>query len=198
MNGFLLRLQQDDQSVIDDIASLYYVPFRWVAASFGIKEQSVFDELFSDVITEIWQQRKTFNAEEHIKAACITLMRNKSIDHWRTHKNKQTQPLHQAYEAAVEPYNKLDIEEAERVAELIRRAVDNLPPQCREIIRLHFGEEAMSVKEITAKLNLQQSNVSGQKIRAIKILKRSLKGLATSGDLAVLFRNLSRVSIFKK
>ena len=57
----------------------------------------------------------------------------------------------------------------------IHQAIDNLPPQCREVFRLLYYEER-SPAEVAELLGISASTVYVQKSRAVNMLRMKLTG----------------------
>jgi len=62
----------------------------------------------------------------------------------------------------------------DELEENIRKAVDNLPPQCRSIFIMSRYEE-LKYSEIADKLGISVNTIQNQVCKALKLLRESLK-----------------------
>lgn len=123
------------------------------------------EDVTSDVFLKYMETKKVFESEEHIKAWLLRVTINASRSVFSSSWFKKTVPLEETLEACGIPE-----EESE-----VYLAVMKLPEKYRMVIHLFYYEE-FSVLEIANILNLKESTVKSQLLRARGLLKDALKG----------------------
>ncbi|MHC4607403.1 MAG: RNA polymerase sigma factor, partial [Planctomycetota bacterium] len=65
------------------------------------------------------------------------------------------------------------------LADVLREAIDNLPPSCREVVDL-FGEESLDRKAIAERLGVQRETIDRRFARAYEALREEIQRHVTS------------------
>ncbi|MBC7851730.1 MAG: RNA polymerase sigma-70 factor [Chitinophagaceae bacterium] len=128
-------------------------------------------DLVSEQFIKAWERRSTFQTMKHLRAFLYTSTRNAAIDQLRKTKILSLDATAEEFTAN----EKTAIEyliQAETYRQ-VYQAVEQLPPQAREVIRLFYllGQD---YKEIAKRLNLSVNTVRVQKARALRILRNSI------------------------
>ena len=133
------------------------------------------EDVVQEVFCQYMKYHKEFESEEHEKAWFIKVTRNACKKIYRTAWYKHRGELPEEEFLKIETDNGkpemeyLKQEESRR----LMQAVFSLPAKYRDVIHLFYYEE-MSVREIAAILNRQESTVTSQLTRARNILKKNL------------------------
>jgi RNA polymerase sigma-70 factor (family 1) len=129
------------------------------------------DDVLQEVFLKAWLHRDKLAAAESPKAYIIRIVSNESINYLRTQarNGKLLADLqHVSIESAPSPEQSLSYRETEAQ---FNEAVERLPQACRQIYRMS-REQYMRIPEIAHQLNLSDSTVKNQLVKALKNLRR--------------------------
>lgn len=121
------------------------------------------EDVTQDVFLRFIQKKNNFETDEHIKAWLIRVTINCSKSVFMTSWFKKTVPLEE--EISFDTPEKSDV----------YFAVQELPSKYRTVIHLFYYED-MSIKEISACLEMKESTVKSRLFRGREQLKEQLKG----------------------
>ncbi|HLZ89897.1 MAG TPA: RNA polymerase sigma-70 factor, partial [Puia sp.] len=129
------------------------------------------EEVLQEVFLKIWLHREKLAATENPKAYIIRIVSNESVNYLRAQARNgkllaALQPL--AGEEAPSPEESLFYREMETQ---LNEAIERLPLACRKIYRMS-REQYMRIPEIAHALNLSDSTVKNQLVKALKNLRR--------------------------
>ena len=133
----------------------------------------VFEAVWVDAYEELAKLRK----KGSVRSWLITVTRHKCY-HWR-HKRQRYTSRHSdvGEEIETDPDLAVDpvaIEELER-AQLVRDAIQSLPPRCRELVRLLFySDPPRPYREVAEELGLAIGSIGFIRGRCLKRLERNL------------------------
>lgn len=132
------------------------------------------ENLLHDAFLDLWKINDRIHTICNINAYMFRLVRNRCLDYLK-HKVYEKAYEGEAiveYRARVESVESMGDEEfmANELGQLIRNAVENLPPRCREIFLLS-RVEGLRHSEIAQRLNLSENTVSVQLGIALKRLR---------------------------
>ncbi len=140
-----------------------------------LKEKELCEEVISDVFVTIWQKRKDLQDIRNIKSYLYTCSKNHSIDLIR--KNSiRIQTDSNLYEIEIPDVdtNTLPTLEMKEFREYLQKAVDELPPKCKQIFKM-MNNDQLSYNEIAEILSLSRKTVEAQMSIAYKKLTHILK-----------------------
>lgn len=133
------------------------------------------DELTVNVFSKVLNKLELYDPNFQFKTWLLTIAQNTVIDYWRK-KNREneesTSDLDTVKNLFARSPEELLISEEDQ--QQIRRVVESLDANYREIIRLRFFEEK-SIKEIAEELQLSVANTKVRIMRAKKVLAQLLK-----------------------
>jgi RNA polymerase sigma-70 factor (ECF subfamily) len=129
------------------------------------------DDVLQEVFLKVWTHREKLAAAENPKAYIIRIVSNESINYLRTQARNgkllaELQP--QSTGEASSPEQHLFYREMEA---RLNDAIERLPQACRNIYRMS-REQYMRIPEIARQLNLSDSTVKNQLVKALKNLRR--------------------------
>lgn len=134
------------------------------------------ENLLQDAFMELWKNNDRIHEIKNINAYMFRLVRNRCLDYLK-HKVHE-----RAYEEAVTVERKAALDTLDMMGDtdlmageltmVLKQAIGNLPPRCREIFLLS-REEGLRYSEIAERLSLSENTVSVQ----LGIALRRLRGV---------------------
>jgi RNA polymerase sigma-70 factor (family 1) len=169
----LRKLQQGNAGAFSAVFNHFYSPLILFACKM-VQDKPLAEDIVTDIFLKLWQKHTDFATIQSIKAFLYISTRNACLNH-----------LQQAqYQARVKKELRyvLDDNQDFVLNELIRvevlkevaQLVEELPPQCRKIIRLSYAG-GLSNRQIAGKLNLSVHTVRNQKVRGIQLLRNRME-----------------------
>ena len=131
------------------------------------------EEVLQEVFLKIWLHREKLASVENPKAYIVRIVSNESLNYLRLQaKNNRLfdEIRHLGSTDYSSPEQTLTCRETEQ---LIREAVEQLPPACQQVYRLSRDED-QRIPEIASTLNLSDNTVKNQLVKALKIIRLHL------------------------
>jgi len=159
----------------------FYPKLVRFATVFVVFEEDA-ENIIQDLFLGLWESKDSLKNIENINAYMYKLTKNKCLDHLKHKMVKErfivnTQSLYEQ-EASLKLHSleNFDVELAseERVEKIVSKAIDKLPPKCREIFILS-RHDGLKYKEISDKLNISVNTVETQMCIALKKLRKSVR-----------------------
>jgi RNA polymerase sigma-70 factor (ECF subfamily) len=142
-----------------------------------LADASAAEEVLLDVYTQVWRQAATYSRERGTALAWLTtIARSRAIDRLRRGRQEQqrTEPLDPARQFASVGASAEEDVRAGEVRAVVRRALDSLAPEQREVIELaYYG--GMSHSEIAAARGLPLGTVKTRTRLGMMRLREMLK-----------------------
>ncbi len=135
-----------------------------------LKDEESCEDIVQDIFIKIWSNRRDLIGSEQLKFYVFSAVRNNCLT-W-LQKNKKYRVVEMNDEDEVEEIIiKLDPEEVTaNPTELIAKALDRLPPKCREVFLLsRIGN--LTYLQIAENLGISIKTVENQMGKALKILR---------------------------
>jgi RNA polymerase sigma-70 factor (ECF subfamily) len=148
-----------------------------------IDDRQEAEDIVLDTFQKLWARREHFETMPNIKAFLYITVRNTCLNYIR-HKETQRKRTREMLKLLPEPLEE-DAEQHRIRAEVLQNiysAIEKLPRKCREVFELSYFE-GMKAQEIAEQLQISESTVRNQKVRALQLLKTALTGR----ELLVLF-----------
>jgi len=165
----------------EEIYTLYYPKLVRFSREYVSSIEDA-ENIVQDVFFILWQQRENIDELRNVNAYLFRLTKNKCIDFLR-HKIR-IGDLHCSLQDVEEKelqFKMYSIEQFdeqslsnEDIETMINKAIDTLPPKCREIFMLS-RLDGMKYQEIADQLKLSTNTISNQIAIALKKLKIELK-----------------------
>lgn len=135
-----------------------------------LKEEESCEDLVQDIFIKIWLNRQDLIGTDQLKFYVFSAVRNNCLT--TLQKNKKYRIVEMNEEEEGEEINiKLDPEEANtEPTALIAKALDRLPPKCREVFLLSRISN-LSYLQIADTLGISIKTVENQMGKALKILR---------------------------
>ncbi len=162
------------KSWLADVYDHYYQPiYRFIFRQIGEMETSreLSGEVFHRLIKAV---QSGVNPEQHIAPWLYRTAHNLVIDHYRKQKNRQHFPLS---DVVVE--SQLDTErdaELRVTAEIVRRALQDLTPEQKQVILLKFLE-GLTNQEVADLMNKSVGAIKSLQHRALTALRKRLSDM---------------------
>lgn len=172
----------ENTMVFNNIVKEYYAALVFFA---GRMVGSSAPELVQDIFLKLWQRWEKFETPEKVKAFLYISTRNSCYNHLR---DKRTRQHYEEAWASMAPDTEEDISFQIIRTEVLRevaQAIEQLPDQCRTVIRMMYTE-GKSTDEVSQALGISPSTVRSQKARGISLLRKMLSSRAMSLILALL------------
>jgi len=174
--NLLERLKKDDRNALKEIFKEHYT-MVYRAIYRLIPDVGITEDLAQDVFMKFWEKRYQIQIDGAVGAYIRRMAINEALGYLRKHKKY-------SIEAVEEKHSPLTRsgEDAYMNQELqaeISKAIETLPPKCKTVFVLSRYEE-LSYKEISQKLAISPKTVENQISKALKILKKALKGYLAS------------------
>ena len=141
------------------------------------------EEVLQEVFVQVWRRAGEFKAERgSVYGWLVTLARSRAIDHTRgrgytRHRETEADAERLAEELETTLPNQLDVCLAEERAGTVRRVVEGMPPDQRDVLRLAYFQ-GRTQREIARDLGLPLGTV---KTRTRQALIRLQSALAQEG-----------------
>lgn len=150
------------------VYNAYYKLLLHVAFDYLHSENDT-EDIIQEVFMKLYESRKQFNDDEHLKYWLIKVTNNKCIDHLRHIKNKEMLISNDLIDILNNQDNKED-----SLQKRVQEAIDKLNINDKTIIVLYYYND-LSLKEISKVLSISEANVK-KRISRARIKLRSIIG----------------------
>lgn len=164
------QLQEGKTAAFDRIyRANYYAIYSFARRFTG--EDIEAEDITAETFVKFWQLRERFQNVSNIKAFLYLTARNACFDYLRFTKRK-TQHIEEFQKFLQEDqFNNFQSHEIRgEVLSRIYRAIEELPQQCRQVIKLSFLE-GLKNEEISHLMGISDKTVRNQKALGLKILR---------------------------
>ncbi len=162
-------IKNSNQGVFELVFNYYYSGLV-VYADQIIKDTVISEDIVQSVFMKLWETRETIEIRS-FRSYFMQCVKNRCIDHLRSLQVKQR------FDNRIPEADHLVMEEdlwtKNELSELIQRAVEDLPPRCREIFMMSRHEN-FKIADIAAKLDISKRTVETQISKALKVLRVKL------------------------
>lgn len=167
------RFKAGDQSAYEMIFRFYYPGLVLFASQYVMYEEDA-EEIVQDFFVRVWQKRDQVNQTGTLKPYFFTSVKNSSINflYKQKHQDKLIQKI-----VRISENNLLyqpDVFVMSDLQDAIRKAVNSLPPKCREVFILS-RINGLKNEDIANKLNLSKRTVETHVSNGLKQLRIELK-----------------------
>lgn len=139
-----------------------------------LKDEAMAEEIVQNVFFKLWDKREQTMIQSSLKAYLYRSVHNESLNYL---KHRQVKNIYHTYtmrqqrdQSEWSPETGIDGKELD---ERIRKALNELPEQCRTIFQLSRFEE-LKYREIAEKLELSVKTVENQMSKALQLLRLKL------------------------
>lgn len=145
-----------------------------------VRNREVAQEITSDVFVRIWKIRAKIDVKKGIDHLMFKITKDFCTDYLR--KMAKTAASREAYIRQCLASKSETVEDQLSFKEnlqIARRAIESLPPKCREVFRLRYDQD-MSLLQIANELNIKVSTVQKHLHKGNKLVRKYLQ---THSDL---------------
>lgn len=175
-NDLLQRLKKNDKSALKVIFQEHY-PIVYRAIYRIVSDLGIAEDLSQDVFMRLWEKRHKIDIKGALGAYIRRMAVNEALGHLRKNKKYQIEEVAD-YHSPLTTSGEDTYLDKELQAE-VNKAIDTLPPRCKAVFMLSRFEE-LSYKEISQKLDISPKTVENQISKALKIVRKALKGYLSS------------------
>ncbi len=187
-------LESDDLVIVrmrgGDVVALEILMRRYYAALVGfvehyVRSADVAEDVVHELFVRLWERRDHLEFRVPFRAYLYTAARNAALKHLRgAGRRTRAEAVAGQWGGALNeqrsPPDLFDVEaeaHAATVRATLQRAVDDLPPRCREIFMMSRSHH-LSYGEISALLGISASTVRTQMARALAALEAALGAIS--------------------
>lgn len=177
-NILIDRFKNGDHSAFEMIFRFYYPGLVLFAKQYVLYEEDA-EEIVEDFFIRVWQKRHQINQADSLKPYFFTSIKNSSLNylHHKKHKDKLIQEIIQLSENNL--LYQPDVFVISDLQDAIRKAIQSLPPKCREVFIL-CRVNGLKNEDVATKLNLSKRTVETHVSNALKQLRIELKDYMAS------------------
>lgn len=133
------------------------------------------EEIVQDIYVYFWEKKGDIKLGISVSAYLYKSAKNKSLNYLRDEKRKLSIREKLAYSSTGEVDSMVENElDFNQLRQIIKNAVDKLPPKCREVFVL-AKEKDFSYKEIACQMGISEKTVENQMGKALKKLRELLR-----------------------
>ena len=172
-------IKRGDTEAFGLLYKRYYSGLCVLACRYTTKPE-IAEEIVQEVFLKIWEDRKVIDIRENLHSYLYTAVRNSSLNYLKhlLVESKFSAERARQFQQAI---NYLQISSEDGASIMIshemqnnlQKALDSLPPKCREIFLMH-REEDLKYSEIAGKLNISKNTVQRQISIALEKLRKIL------------------------
>ena len=150
------RVRAGDEAAYDTVFRTWYPALVRVAGAL-LKDSDAAEEVVQDVLVELWRRRQVMDADVTLRAYLLRAVRNRALNHLRHLKVRRdtTGDVEALYD---EPVTADQPVVAAELSEAVKKALDELPPRCREVFDLSRVHN-LKYAEIAETLGISQKTV---------------------------------------
>lgn len=164
-------IQEHNEKVFDYLFHLYYSSLV-VFCEKMVSDRDVAEDIVQGFFVFLWLNSNDIQINQSIKSYFFTSVRNRSFDHLRHQKVKDKAGKRLLEESKTHDDHNFMLETELR--QYIDKALDKLPPVCREVFVMNRFE-GLRPAEIAEKKGISVRTVEGHIGKALKIMKTELE-----------------------
>lgn len=150
-------------------SKVYYYCLKFVG------NREVAEEITSDVFVKLWQKRDEIRKEIPVSGLLFKITRDHAMSYLRQvakHADLKSAFIEQYFAPLFSPIEEqLYFKEGMEIA---GRAIENLPPKCRQIFRLRYLE-GLSLRQIADELHISPNTVQNHLQKGTRLVKGYLQ-----------------------
>lgn len=174
-------LRQDATAAIATLFEQYAAGLLGYACKFVARETA--EDIIQDVFIHLHHHADTLEIKHTIRNYLFRAVHNRCVDqirHDMVHKRYVSQALAQLSLQELAYYDPSSGKESLLMAAedgSIWQAIEQLPPKCREIVKLRY-QEGLKTKEISDAMGISSRTVETQLYKALKLLRGKVRKLS--------------------
>jgi RNA polymerase sigma-70 factor (ECF subfamily) len=169
----LQRFLEKEEKALEEVYAMFYDPLVYFGEKLVLNRQAA-EEIVVDVFIKVFRSELAFTNMTHLRTYLFEAVKNQSLNFLRGEKRYARHLA--AYQGIIESnIENAENEQIEAAAmELIAKAVEGLPTECRRIFDLLYREH-LSYQEIADRLQLKVQTVRNQNARAIAYIRKTIQ-----------------------
>lgn len=174
-NDIIDGLCHDNPQAMKQLFDLYYAPLCSYAARYTAN-MTIAEEIVSDVMMKIWQNRHNGYRAETFREYLYTATRNTTFNYLKQQQNLKNLSENWAEQLRVELIDEspLDTLVAKELQMELDSLMDSLPEQCRKAF-LMSRVDGMTYEEIAARMHISVNTVKYHIKTALQKLRKGLE-----------------------
>ncbi|GAB2774411.1 sigma-70 family RNA polymerase sigma factor [Rhabdobacter roseus] len=168
--------REGDGSAFDTLIARHYRVLYHYGSKFSDDEDFVKD-CIQDLCVDLWRNRSTLSATEHVKPYLLKALRRKIISTRQKPMYRLTERLpFDAYELEIENSaldKGIDEETTQAQLQRLNQLIESLSPRQREVVYLRYFQN-LDFEEISTIMNVNTQSVRNLLYQAIKTLRQHL------------------------
>ncbi|NOU60738.1 RNA polymerase sigma-70 factor [Marinifilum caeruleilacunae] len=157
----------------------YYSPLCKYAYTL-LPDQDLCEDLVQEIFLKIWDKNPDINSS--LSSYLYRAVKNACINEVKKKMQQANLPIEEIEDPMDTPFDLNREKNLSAIKVKVTKAIDNLPPRCREIFVMRRNMQ-MSYDEISIALNISKKTIENQMNSAIKKLRTQL----SKSDLLVYF-----------
>ena len=176
LNHIVKRIAyHDDEAAFQELFYYYFDSLLSFSKSFLYNHQLA-EEAVEDVFIRLWENRQKLAAVQNIKYYLFRSVKNSTLNYLVKHERKLSLDAAEVNLEYISHDSPEQLMIASEALNLIRNAINSLPPACK-LIFLLVKEERFKYKEVAALLNVSVKTVETQMSLALYRLRKACSGL---------------------
>lgn len=170
------HLQKGDKAAFVYIYEQYW-SILFNQAYKRLPQQEIVKELIQDLFMELWQKRNSLNIHTSLSAYLHNALKHKVFNHYKSEIIREKHAV-SVKNTSSRLYN--EVEESiffDELSMALKKEIAGLPLQPKQVYLLKH-EQGLNYAEIAKALNISVSTVEKHMIKALKIIRKNLKGYA--------------------
>ena len=172
-NDIIDSLRKGDPDALQTLLKHYYSALCLFAERL-LGDSAAAEDIVGESFVKLWNKRTNFENHQNLKAFMYITVRNACLNYLKQAKRDSLSKKQLAYLTGEKEEFVLNEMIRAEVLKEIMNEIDNLPEQCRKVLKLGYLE-GMKNQEIADLLDISIHTVKNQKARAIQLLKIRLR-----------------------
>ncbi|GMN11556.1 RNA polymerase sigma-70 factor [Croceitalea sp. MTPC9] len=178
----ILQLKRGDENAYVDLVENYNHKLCLYANSL-INDIGTSEDIVQNVFINVWEKRDNLRPDLSLKSYLYKSVYNACINEYK--KNQMVTALEKKYIEELDGIVEQDNDTMEKLIVLVKEAIQELPPKCKEIFLLSKKEGLTNI-EIADYLNISKNTIERQMNIAFKKIRESV-GSKTDVILFLIF-----------
>lgn len=185
-NGHTVTNRVETETRFKELFKSHYKRLHAYACTI-LKDEDEAEEIIQNIFVRLWEKRERIEELQSVNAYLYRAVYNDCINHLKHEKVKISYKNHILYTNKETDYHSQSSNKVYQLEERLRKALSELPEQCRSIFQMSRFEE-MKYREIADKLGLSVKTVENQMSKALKIMRIKMADLLSL--LWILLQNM--------
>lgn len=183
----IARLNSSDEHAFEDIFREHYAKLCTYANSL-IKDPDESEEIVQSIFLGLWEGRQELSIHTSLSAYLYRTVHNRCLNKIKHYKVREAHGAEVRYLNDGAHEATAEVVLGDELRQRIAIAVEELPSQCQAVFKLSRNE-GLSYAEIAERLGISTKAVDKQIVRALRLLRVSLKDYLPAILLFLLFKN---------